>query len=295
MMFSLNTNSIRDVLKRRGARSLSPHELPRYASEHLGLHAINFTTDLLKGMDTASITRIRDEGDRCGCACLMLEQSDALPIGDMNDKKALDAIDRMRRVVKAAGLLGCNAVSVRIKAADEDVIFERAVKSMKRVLESADDAEMNVLIAPEPGLTEDPERLTELVKSIGGFRIGTMPDFETAVASGDPVPYLKKLTPYASVVNASTLGFEIAEPAAERDEDAAPTGLDELAAELEGMMDAPPPEHVGFDLNAVVGAIVAVGFDGNIALDYRGEGDGTLGVLHAREAIEAAIDAAKES
>ena len=295
MMFSLNTNSIRDVINRRGARSLSPQDLPRYASENLGLHAINFTTDLLKGMDPSSITKIRDEGDRCGCACLMLEQSDPLPIGDPNDKKALEAIDRMKRVVKAAGLLGCNAVSVKIKAQDSDQTFERAAKSMKRVLESADDAEMNVLIAPAPGLTEDPERLTELVKAIGGFRIGTMPDFETAVASGDPVAYLKKLTPYASVVNASTLAFEIVEPAAERDDDTAPTGLDELAAELQGMMDAPPPEHVGFDLNAVVGAIVAVGFDGNIALDYRGEGDGTLGVLHAREAIEAAIDIAKES
>ena len=67
------------------------------------------------------------------------------------------------------------------------------------------------------------------------------------------------------------------------------SGLDALAAELEAMDDAAPPKHVGYELEPMVGAIKAVGFSGNIALDYRGEGDGTLGVLQTRDAIEAAL------
>jgi hypothetical protein len=175
---------------------------------------------------------------------------------------------------------------------------------MKHVLQAADRAEINVLITPTVGLTEDAERLTDLLKGIGGFRIGTMPDFDTAAKTGDGVSYLKKLTPYASVVNASTLGFTIPESDAgskkadeqEDEADEGLSGLDALAAELEGMLmeDDPVPVHEGYDLPQLVGAIAAVGFDGTISIDYQGDGDETLGVMHSKEAIEEALAALKE-
>jgi len=300
MMFSLNPNSIRDVLKRRGSRAVRVIELPKYTIDQFGLRALNLTTELLKGMSPDDLAEIRDAGDRVGCACLLLSQGAPIGVGEKDASKNDQAVDRIRRIIRAAGILGCNSVSIRLKGKDTDEVFDRSAETMKRALETADKAEMNLLIEPSEGLTEDPERLTDLVKAIGGFRIGTMPDFEAAARSGDPIVYLKRLTPYAAVVNASTLAFTLPDPekgdagAPERDEDAAPGGLEELAAELEGMMDAPPPVHEGFDLNALVGAISAVGFDGNIALDYRGEEDGTLGVLHAKDAIEAALRAAAE-
>ena len=92
------------------------------------------------------------------------------------------------------------------------------------------------------------------------------------------------------MVNASTLGFEEPEPDEEAMEKAEGlSGLDALAAELEAISDDKPPVHKGYDLNPLVGAVKAVGFDGAISLDYRGGDDGTLGVLQTREAIEAAI------
>lgn len=316
MMFSLNTNSIRSVLKRRGARALTPVDLPKYTMDQFGLRAINYSTDQLVGLTPKDLELIRVSGDRIGCSCLLLSQTDALPLGDTKGTKALEGIERMQRVVKAASLMGCNAVSLSIKSKDSDEAFEQAVESMKDILESADRAEINVLIEPAPGLTEDPERLTDLLKGIGGFRIGTMPDFATAAGTGDPVGYLKKLTPYASVINASTLGFTLAEPApsagaseasekaAEEDapagdaaDDALPlSGLEALAAELEGMMmeEDPIPVHVGYDLPALVGAIAAVGFDGAVSIDYRGDDDESLGVIHSKEAIEDALAALKD-
>jgi len=305
MMFSLNTNSIKSVLKRRGARAMSPVDLPKYTMDQFGLRAINFSTDQLAGLAPKDLELIRDSGDRVGCSCLLLSQSSPLPLGDSKGSKAVEAIDRMTRVVKAASLMGCNAVSVGIKSKDTDENFDQAVESMKHILQHADRAEINVLISPTAGLTEDPDRLTDLLKGIGGFRIGTMPDFAVAAKTGDPVSYLKRLTPYASVVNASTLGFEIPESDSsnskndEKDgDDDAPelSGLDALAAELEGMMmeDEVAPLHVGYDLPPLVGAIAAVGFDGTISLDYRGDGDDTLGVMHSKDAIEAALDALKD-
>jgi len=302
MMFSLNTNSIRSVLKRRGARAVSPCDLPKYTMDQFGLRAINFSTNQLAGLTPKDLEHIRDSGDRIGCSCLLLSQSTPLPLADIKGDKALESIERMTRVVKAASLMGCNAVSLSIKSKDSDAAFEQATESMKEILQAADRLEINVLIAPAPGLTEDPERLTDLLKGIGGFRIGTMPDFQTAAKTGDPVGYLKKLTPYASVVNASTLGFKPTESGSkavkEESSDDAPelSGLDALAAELESMMleDDPIPVHEGYDLPSLVGAIAAVGFDGTVSIDYQGDGDESLGVMHSKEVIEEALAALKD-
>lgn len=289
-MFSLNVNSIRDVLKRRGKRAVAVVDLPRYTKEHLDLRALNLSTDLLKGMGKSDLERIRDTGDKCGCTCLMLAELTPFAIGDSKSSVGDAAVERMKRVITAANLLGCNSVSMRIKGKDSEQAFDYAVDRMKQILEMGDKVDMNVLISPMDGLTGDADRVTELVKAIGGFRIGTNPDFATAAATGDPVAYLRKLTPYAAVVNASTQGFEEPEPDDSLLEKAEGlTGLDALAAELEAMSDDEPPVHKGYDLNPLVGAIKAVGFDGTISLDYQGKDDGTLGVMQTREAIEAAI------
>lgn len=318
MLFSLNINSIRDVLKRRGSRAIAVQDIPSYVQEQTGLHAMTMSTDLLAGASRDTITRIRENGDRVGCACLLLSETDPLSLGDPRQKIGDDAVLRMTRVVEAASLLGCNSASLEINAKDTDEAIELVATRIRRVLERADRLEIMVLIRPGKGLTEDAERLTELVKTIGGFRIGTMPDFESAVASGDPVQYLKKLTPYASVVNASTLGFRDPEPApegkaaekTEKKKQAASSesekeateddGNDDLSpeaailaaieAELDALDDVEAPEHDGYDLTPLIGAIRAVGFDGTVAIDYRGGGDGTVGVLQSRDALEAALE-----
>ena len=296
MMYSLNVNSIRSLVKKRGKNALEVVDLPRYTNEHLGLRALNLSTDLLKGMGRSEIEKIRDNGDKVGCTCLMLSEPEPMDIGSPNDNDGDAAIDRMSRVIVAGSVLGCNAVSLSINAKDDDDTFDLVTERMKRVLETADQIDINVLISPIAGLTDDPDRTTELVKAIGGFRIGTLPDFESAHKSGDAAHYLRRLTPYATVVNASTLAFEEGEP----DDDVMAaadglTGLDALAAELEAMDEASAPIHVGYELEPMVAAIKAVGFSGNIALDYRGDGDGTLGVLQTKDAIEAALVSLAES
>ncbi len=295
-MYSLNVNSIRSLIKKRGKNALDVVDLPRYTHEHLGLRALNLSTDLLKGMGRGQIEKIRDNGDKVGCTCLMLSEPEALDMGNPKDSVGDAAVDRMSRVIIAGSVLGCNAVSLSIIGKDNDDTFDLIAERMKRVLERADQVDVNVLISPYQGLTEDPDRTTELVKGIGGFRIGTLPDFEAAHKWGDASHYLRRLTPYATVVNASTLAFEDAEP----DDEAMAaaeglSGLDALAAELEAMDDTAAPVHVGYDLEPMVGAIKAVGFSGNIALDYRGDGDGTLGVLQTKDAIDAALVSLAES
>ena len=329
MLLTLNVSSLRAMLKptRSGRRDLPLRDLPKYVHETLGLSGLNMTTDLLAGLGRADLEQFRDLCDKASCACLCLIEPEAQPMAARTSARRDGAVDRVQRIVEAGALLGCSAVAVPIEASDDDASMEQVIDCLKRVMEKADRRDMNVLIAPGPGLTSEPERLTDLIKRVGGFRTGTFPDVQTASGHGDPEQYLKRITPYAAAVSASVLDLEIIEierpepsggaspkgkPAATATDE--PEGDDDgpiseseafarLEADLEALLgpddeDSGPIEevrHPSYDLVAMMRAVSAVGFDGNLAIDYRGGEDGTLGVLHARTAIEQALERVGET
>ncbi|MEO0483807.1 MAG: TIM barrel protein [Planctomycetota bacterium] len=335
MQFSLNTSCVRELLSPvdGGRPFVVLDDLPAYTRESLGLHGINLTTDLLKGSTRARLEQFRERADKAACACLTLIEPEALPFGDEDENAAIGAIERTGRVLRAASVLGCNSAAISITSADDDETFESVVDRMKEVAELAERLDMNVLITPVDGLTGSPEKLTELIKRIGGFRIGTMPEFVRAVTDEDPELYLRRLTPYAAMVTATTFEFELIEeapqPAAAQteaepepatatatDEDAAieaeieaelgkiglPEGVDAGADDmplggfdkLMAMLDEPAETyaHKPYALEPLVAAVLSVGYDGMLAIEYRGTDDVTLGILRSVECLDAALEAA---
>ncbi|MEZ6242392.1 MAG: TIM barrel protein [Phycisphaerales bacterium] len=320
MLLTLGVNSIRSMLKGRGSArpALELTDIPRYARDELGLNGLTMTTDLLAGATREQIASLRDAGDKAGCATLLLVEPDPLPIAEPSEKKGEQGVERMIRVVRAAQLLGCSSAAMSVKGKDDDETFERAAERIREVVDHAERLEVNLLIRPAKGLTEKPDRLIELIKKVGGFRIGSLPDFQDAAASGDPAAYLRRITPYASALLASTVELEQPEagepepakkkpkkkaaakapPADEGDDDA---GDDEPIVEgeslpedevldIESLLDVPPPIHRPYELTPLIEAILSVGYDQALTIDYRGEGDGTLGVMLSRDAVEAAIE-----
>jgi hypothetical protein len=96
---------------------------------------------------------------------------------------------------------------------------------------------------------------------VGGFRIGSLPDFGHAERSGDLTGALRKLAPYAGAVHATVDGFD------------------------------KKGKHKGFDLAACVDAIRSVGFKNTLAIDFTGNGDPMENIERAREVLQTAIDA----
>lgn len=290
MLLTCTVSSIAPLLKSRGrARpKLTLDDVPAYVKSELGLHGMNLSTDLLAGATRGVLDSIRDRADKAGCACLLLVEPS--PQALATPKASDAAVERVSRVVHAAHVLGCNAASISIDAPDTDDAFDNAVDSMRRCTEIAEQLEIYLLINPGEGLTSRPDRVTDLIKKIGGFRVGTMPDFDAASRSEDPELYLRRLTPYASAVLATLHDFEEPEPGGGVDPDK-PGTLEDLA---ELIMATEAPVHTTFDILPMLRAVKAVGFEGTLAIDYRGEGDGTLGVLNSRDAIEAGLEALTE-
>lgn len=288
MVLACHVSSLGDLLSPRGKSppKLKFADVPEYVREELGMTALTLSTDLLTGSTPERLVAFRDRADKASCACLMLQESTPQAFGSTDPDEVQGAIDRTKRVIQAAHLLGCNSMAISIAAPIDDEAPDRTADGVREVMRTAEKLEINVLIKPHEGLTEDPERMTDLLKRVGGFRCGTMPDFADAVKADDPERYLKRLTPYAACVCASM--FEFGELDAPEMDDDKPGSLEMLA---EAMMAVDAAPHATYDLLPLMRAVASVGFDGTLAIRYRGEGEGTLGMLQSRDAVDAAIEA----
>jgi sugar phosphate isomerase/epimerase len=338
MLLTLHAASLEPILApSRGKPSLTLQDLPRFARQELDMHGLNLPTTLLKGATRSLLEGLRERADKERCACLVLIEPEPLALADESDVVGGAGVERAKKVLNAASLLGCSAVAVRVNSRDEDDFVDFAADRFRQIVETADRLDINVLVQPHRGLTERPERLTELIKKIGGFRVGTMPDFADAVSSADPGSYLRKLVPYASIVCATTQDLVPPEmpPEEETDEPQAPVlpsrrhrrameaaaeareeeSLDEaeLSEEVEGdeagasaprglagllnavlnaeplEEDPPPPVHSAYELQPLIDAVSAVGFDGSLAVRFAGRGDCVVGTDLSRWALEHAV------
>lgn len=279
MLLTLTASCARSLIigvgkGKRPPPRLDLFDLPRFVRDELGLSGLNLSTDLLAGADRTRLEGIRERADRASCACLLLVECEAQALGG-EGVTAGNAAARMVKVVEAGHILGCTSIGLRVQANDSDEVMGRVGLRLKPVIERAERLDMNLLIAPHTGLTERPERVTELLKKVGGFRVGTFPDFEAASRAKDASTYLHRLTPYATVVGATTMEFEA-------------TGKKPQDASVDAFSTG-AWIHKPYDLRAMVGSIRAVGYDGPLGIDYRGGGDVTMGIRLSRDALLAAL------
>jgi sugar phosphate isomerase/epimerase len=294
MLLTLTASCLKGMLLPTG-RSKKPKmeimDLPAFTRDSLGLSGFNLSTDLLVGADRAKLEAIRERTDRASCSCLLLIEPEPQHFGARDEKKVAAAVQRMTNVIDAAHLLGCSAASMKIEAPDDDETLVRVAKALKPIMDRAERNDINLALSPHAGLTHRPERVTELLKKVGGFRIGTYPDFQTAHLYGQGTPegavgYLHRLTPYASAVCVSTTGFGVPGKAKGKAKATEPA-----ITAPETMLEPRAAVHVEYDLRPMLDAVRSVGYDGPLALDYRGPGDVPAGLRLARSIALTALGA----
>ncbi len=276
MLLTLTANALRARIVAPGRKpkgggaagapdnALQVTDLPRFARDEMGLFGLNLSTNLLVGADLKRLDAIRDAADKAACPVLTLVESEVQAMGTTNDEVGDAAITRCHRVVQAAHRLGCSSIGVGVACKDNEDEIDFCIERLRRVLSIAERLEVNVLICPAPGVTADPEKLTELIKKVGGFRIGTFPDFETASKAPDPLVYLKRVTPYASAITAAAVRYKAGKK---------------------------PGEfiHEPYDLRAFATVVKTVGYTGTLALDCRGDQDPVETIARTKSLLESIV------
>lgn len=258
MLLTLSAKSVWNA-DRHPAKGVSPDDLPRWAREELGVFGLTLQTSLLAGWKPNQLERLRDRADKAGAPCLLLVEDKPLNLAQPEEAAVAPTLERCERVLRAAGRLGCSSVAIALDDSTVSASIEALSPRLKSVLTKAERLELNLLIAPSAGLTDTPEKLTTLIRKVGGFRIGSFPDFEAASKSPDPIGYLRSLAPYATSVCASVQAFDA------------------------------KGKHKAYDLAKYMGAIQSVGFEQALTLDFRGKGDPIPSLMAAKTAIEACL------
>ena len=237
------------------------HDLPRHVHEQHGIRGLSITADLLAGAGMPQLDALREAADKAVCPILMLHES--TPQNFSKDDTVDEAAARVGRVLHGAQRLGCSAVGIELCPAATEDELETLVDGLKEVAPVAEKLDLNLLVRVGRDPVATPESVSDLIKRVGGFRIGTLPDFELAAAGGHGPETLKRVAPYSTVVLASTLKFVKKSGA-----------------------------HTPYDLGEMVGALLEIGFDGALALEHRGDGDPDECLAMAKAAVEAALERA---
>ena len=262
MLLTLSTGSFRKQIERGpGGDGMSLLDLPRIAIEQLQLHGLNIPASMLAGWSVDDLDRLRDSADKVGCPCLVLIEDTPRPFSDADQSVRQEAADRVERLAAAANRLGCNSLALKIEGPNSEEHFDRAAETLKGLMTGIERMELNLLLAPGADLTHDPDQLINMIKRIGGFRIGSLPEFGHAESTGDAIEALRKLAPYAGAIQATIQGFK-----------------------KDG-------SHSGCDLAACIDTIRHVGFVNTLAIDYVGKGDPFEAVEKARQILQEAIEA----
>ncbi|HBS28220.1 MAG TPA: hypothetical protein DEB06_01935 [Phycisphaerales bacterium] len=259
MLLTLSAKSFAVPAKKGAEPRVALHEIPRIAQTELGLMGLSIPSSMLAGWEPPALDRLRDQADKAACPVLLLIEDRPHAFGGADPQAFAATQERLDRVLRVAHRLGCASVAISLEHKPEPEISETLAQRLKALVSRAERIEINLLLAPAKGLTEAPDRLTGLIRRVGGFRIGSFPDYAAAAASDDAVAYLRSLAPYASVVSASFQEFDA------------------------------KGKHKGWDLAACSQAIREVGFDANLTLDFRGKGDPVPALAQAKATIEAAL------
>lgn len=183
-----------------------------------GLEYVNqFFKD--KAEDTAYLNEMIKRADDNGCKNLLIMVDGEGNLGDLDEKKRVEAVENHYKWVDAAKHLGCH--SVRVNAAGEgsaEDVAAAAVLGLGKLAEYGKSAGLNVIVENHGGYSSDGSWLSGVMKQINMDNCGTLPDFGNfclergegwkCVKEYDRYKGIEELMPYAKAVSAKSNVFD---------------------------------------------------------------------------------------
>ena len=183
-----------------------------------GLEYVNaFFKD--KAKDTAYLNEMIKRADDNGCKNLLIMIDGEGNLGDLDEKKRMEAVENHYQWVDAAKHMGCH--SIRVNAAGEGTAEEvaaAAVLGLGKLAEYGKSAGLNIIVENHGGYSSDGSWLSGVMKQINMDNCGTLPDFGNfclergegwkCVKEYDRYKGIEELMPFAKAVSAKSNVFD---------------------------------------------------------------------------------------
>ncbi len=193
----------------------------RVAREQYGLDAVEYVNTFFKDKATneSYIRDLRTRAGDHGVKILLIMCDGEERVGDPDEAKRKETIENHRKWVEAARKLGCH--SIRVNAASEGTPEEQAklaAEGLRGIVDIAAVYGLNVLVENHGGLSSNGEWLAGVMRQVGHYRCGTLPDFGNWCfdweKDHDPAMWydrykgVAEMMPYAKAVSAKSHDFD---------------------------------------------------------------------------------------
>lgn len=198
-----------------------PGSFPRMAKTLFGIEAVEFVNTFYfdKVGDSNYFSSIKENCSNHGVTPLLF-MCDALgDLGDLDDAKRNEAVEKHYPWVEAAKLSGCH--SIRVNAAGNgtaDEVKSAAVDGLGKLTEYGEANEINIIVENHGGYSSNGQWLADVLKQVDNPFCGSLPDFGnfcikraedfSCLEEYDRYQGVEELMPYAKGVSAKTNDFD---------------------------------------------------------------------------------------
>ncbi|MGH7199493.1 MAG: sugar phosphate isomerase/epimerase family protein [Planctomycetaceae bacterium] len=161
-----------------------------------------------KARDAKYLQDMRTRADEAGVKGTVILIDGEGNLGDPDEAKRQDAVDRHKKWVEAAKTLGCYGIRVnaRSQGSYEDQL-KLAADGLQRLSEFAKGIDMIIMVENHGGLSSNGKWLAAVMEQVGMKNCGTLPDFGN-FHEYDRYQGTEELMPYAKLVSAKSHEFD---------------------------------------------------------------------------------------
>ena len=156
-------------------------------AKSVGIDAIEYVNQFFKdkAKDTAYLTEMNTRAKGEGVTQVLIMCDGEGNLGDPDAAKRQTAVENHYKWVDAAKFLGCHTIRVNgYSSGTADEQMKLVADGMRKLVEYADKAAINVCIENHGGFSSNGKWLVQTIKMVGHPRAGTLPDFGNFRISG---------------------------------------------------------------------------------------------------------------
>jgi sugar phosphate isomerase/epimerase len=242
----------------------------------VGIDAIEYVNQFFKdkAKDTAFLTEMNSRAKGEGVTQVLIMCDGEGNLGDPDAAKRQTAVENHYKWVDAAKFLGCHTIRVNgYSSGTPDEQMKLVADGMRKLVDFADKAAINVVIENHGGLSSNAKWLVQTIKMVGHPRAGTLPDFGNFRLSGptrgNPDVKVESYDSYVGVAEMMPLAKGVS--------------VKPRVWDFKG-------NSSDIDLAKMMKIVVDAGYRGHCGIEYGPEGNELDGVRKLREQLEAVRD-----
>jgi sugar phosphate isomerase/epimerase len=155
-------------------------DFPATAKNEFGIHAVEYVNQFFKDKaeDTQYLNELKKRCNDLGVRSVLIMIDGEGNLGDQDDKRRKDAVEKHYKWINAAKELGCH--SIRVNAAGKgsyEEVQKAAIDGLGRLAEYGRKAGIGVVVENHGGFSSNGNWLSDVMKQIDNPYCGTLPDF----------------------------------------------------------------------------------------------------------------------